>query len=169
MTISIEPIRIEHIEGYYRVEDIVSRERKHMSNFDAGPISNYYDVVPKQIAKNVPRFVALSNAEVVGWCQIVPSSHAAHRHVGGLDIGILPEYRGQGLGKRLLEATMAAARKLGLTRIDLAVFSGNDPALALYRRCGFQQEGCLRDAVLIDGVYRDIVLMAVIDHEGRAQ
>ena len=75
----------------------------------------------------------------------------------------LPRWRG--IGRKLLDRTMAAARKLGLTRIDLAVFSGNAPAMALYKQCGFQLEGCLRDAVLIDGEYRDILLMGVIYHQ----
>ena len=163
MTVTIERIRPEHIEGYHRVEDIVSRERKYFSNFDAGPISKYFEVVPRHIAKGYTQFVALSEGKVVGFCHIIPNGAAAHAHVGGLDMALLPEFRGKGHGRSLIQTAMADARRLGLTRIDLRTFAGNDRAIALYESVGFKHEGVLKDSVLIDGQYRDMIVMAVVD------
>ena len=46
----------------------------------------------------------------------------------------------------------------------------NARAIALYERVGFKREGLLRDAVLLDGRYMDMILMALInrppDHPG---
>ena len=46
----------------------------------------------------------------------------------------------------------------------------NERAIALYERVGFKREGLLRDAVLLDGRYMDMILMALInrppDHPG---
>jgi RimJ/RimL family protein N-acetyltransferase len=56
-----------------------------------------------------------------------------------------------------------AARRFGLTRIELTVYADNVRAIALYRSVGFQQEGVLKDAALIDGVYLDSLLMALVE------
>ena len=53
-----------------------------------------------------------------------------------LSIAVLPQFRGQGLGTRLLEALTEAAR--GHYRaVSLSVSRGN-PAERLYRRAGFE-------------------------------
>ena len=51
---------------------------------------------------------------------------------------LLPEARGQGLGKRLLEELIAAARAGGHRRIVLDTASVLKEAIALYRKRGFQ-------------------------------
>jgi RimJ/RimL family protein N-acetyltransferase len=163
MTVTIEPIRPEHIEGYRRVEDIVSRERKYLSHFDAGPIAVYHEFVTRHIAKGYTRFVALCDGEVIGWCQIIPNGAPAHAHVGDLDMALLPDFRGKGHGRTLIETALADAHRVGLTRIGLCTFSGNDRAIALYESVGFKHEGVLKHAVLIDGQYRDMILMAIVD------
>jgi hypothetical protein len=46
-------------------------------------------------------------------------------------------------------------------RIDLEVFSSNQAAIALYRRYGFTIEGRRRKARHVDGLWDDIILMAL--------
>ncbi len=45
--------------------------------------------------------------------------------------------RGHGIGSRLIAAVEARAREAGAAVLRLAVLSGNEPAIALYRRHGF--------------------------------
>ena len=52
---------------------------------------------------------------------------------------------------------------LGLHKLFLRVFADNARAIGSYEKAGFKREACLRDEVCIDGIYRDIVLMAVIN------
>lgn len=52
-----------------------------------------------------------------------------------IDIALLPDYRGNGLGRALLEDVMALARKDGLS-VGIHVEKAN-PAMSLYRRLGF--------------------------------
>lgn len=53
-----------------------------------------------------------------------------------------PAYRGQGLGKLLVEAIIDEARKLGYTRMRLDTLPGRmDTAIALYRSIGFVEIG----------------------------
>jgi GNAT superfamily N-acetyltransferase len=52
---------------------------------------------------------------------------------------IRPQYRGQGLGRALLEQLLATAKKLGLSRIYLDTGPFMTQAYTLYRSVGFRQ------------------------------
>ncbi|NES22536.1 MAG: GNAT family N-acetyltransferase [Symploca sp. SIO3E6] len=54
-----------------------------------------------------------------------------------IDIALLPSYRNQGIGSRLLKDILAQGKQLGLpVRIHVEQFN---PALRLYQRLGFQK------------------------------
>lgn len=55
-------------------------------------------------------------------------------------IAVRPEARGRGLGARLLQTYIAAARRRGVRRIFLEM-RANNPAHRLYSRCGFAPIG----------------------------
>jgi ribosomal protein S18 acetylase RimI-like enzyme len=101
-------------------------------------------------------------SEVVGWCDIIWNPLEGLRHTGRLGMGLLPEYRGMGLGKRLAVDTIRSAREVGIERVELEVFASNVRAVALYRSLGFAIEGVKVRARKLDGVYDDIVLMALL-------
>lgn len=54
-------------------------------------------------------------------------------------LGVLEEYRGLGIGKRLIEETEQVLRKQGIEKVHLFVFQDNEPAKAFYRRIGFTE------------------------------
>ena len=67
-----------------------------------------------------------------------------------LDISAAPEWRGKGLGKALLAASLNAAKGSGFSSIGLAVTIGNEPAHNLYRSYGFSDYGALMyEAILM--------------------
>jgi GNAT superfamily N-acetyltransferase len=51
---------------------------------------------------------------------------------------VLPEHRGRGLGRALLEGLEAAAADLGYVRVRLDTAASMDAALALYGRAGYR-------------------------------
>jgi ribosomal protein S18 acetylase RimI-like enzyme len=55
------------------------------------------------------------------------------------DITVLAGYRGQGVGQALLQAAEAHALSRGCCKLTLEVLSGNGPAMASYKRFGFEQ------------------------------
>lgn len=114
------------------------------------------------LANGNPHFVALADAEVVGWCDIRRQSFPSAAHRGALGMGVVSSYRGQGLGIRLLMAAVAKAREAGLARIEFEVRADNARAIALYDKFGFVREGFARRAVCVDGEYFDAVDMAMI-------
>jgi RimJ/RimL family protein N-acetyltransferase len=160
MTIEVRQIREENIESFHAAIDAVARERKYLALLEAPPIERARAFVQRNIEKGYPQLVAVADRQVVGWCNIPPAAREVMAHVGDLFMGLLPEWRSQGLGARLLREGLAAADAFGYLRIELGVFAGNARAAALYRKAGFVEEGIKRRAILIDGVFHDEIIMA---------
>ena len=57
------------------------------------------------------------------------------------DLAVHREYRGQGVGRRLLDAVEAEARRLGCCKLTLEVRRNNSVAKGLYERIGFDYGG----------------------------
>ena len=53
-------------------------------------------------------------------------------------MGVAPEWRGQGIGGRLLERLLSHMRSIGLRQAQLEALEVNTPAIALYHRMGFR-------------------------------
>jgi RimJ/RimL family protein N-acetyltransferase len=82
------------------------------------------------------------------------------------------QYWSRGIGEQATRAMLQHAFvDLNLHRVSLSVIRENDRAIRVYRKVGFVDEGCQRQAVFKDGVYRDVVLMAILRDEflGRGQ
>jgi GNAT superfamily N-acetyltransferase len=121
MSVAITEVREEHIDGCHAALDVVARERKYLTFLEAPPIEASRAFIRGSIANRHPHFVALEGDRVVGWCDVTPRERPATRHGGVLGMGVLPEWRGRGLGQRLMERTLEAARALPLARVELAV------------------------------------------------
>jgi RimJ/RimL family protein N-acetyltransferase len=106
--------------------------------------------------------VALDGTQVIGWCDIFPHEWESFAHVGRLGMGVLPQHRGQGIGRRLAEKTIEIAKLIGLERIELDVYASNKPAIALYKSLGFALEGLKRKGRKLDGIYDDVVVMGLL-------
>ena len=54
------------------------------------------------------------------------------------DIAVHPEHRGKGLGRLLLDAAEAEARRRGCCKLTLEVLSGNTRARDVYKAAGYE-------------------------------
>lgn len=99
---------------------------------------------------------------VVGWCNISRIPRASLRHSGRLGMALLAQYRGLGIGRRLAQESIEAARAAGMNRIELEVFTNNHRAIAFYHALGFTDEGTKRRAWKLADEYLDAHLMALI-------
>jgi RimJ/RimL family protein N-acetyltransferase len=81
--------------------------------------------------------VAVAGAEIVG------SIHVEASRFGSGEVGmtVVREWRGRGVGTALLDAAIEWARDRRLHKLSLGVFPHNAAGLALYRKCGFVEEG----------------------------
>jgi ribosomal protein S18 acetylase RimI-like enzyme len=57
-----------------------------------------------------------------------------------LGIALLPEFQHRGIGQPLMLAALEAANKAGYKQVSLTVHPEN-PAIAMYERCGFIKQG----------------------------
>jgi RimJ/RimL family protein N-acetyltransferase len=162
-SVRIEPMTLDRVAGYRRALDIVARERKYLTMLEAQPEPDTLRFVKSNLENGNPMMVALAGGEVIGWCDIRREFFPSRAHRGTLGMGLLPEWRNRGVGRRLLEATLAQARRSGFKRVELDVYADNPRAIALYEKAGFVREGTIRDASLIDGVFRDAILMAIVE------
>lgn len=96
----------------------------------------------------------------------VDRTHGGARLVCGLyDL----ERLGRGIGRRVVRLVLAYAfRQLGLHRVGLRVIAYNERAYRCYLACGFKEEGRVRQAVLMDGVRYDDILMGILRTEYEA-
>lgn len=159
--VMIVPISERHIEGYHRCLDSVARERRYIGFVQGPPLESSREFILSNIQNDVPQFVALKGDEVVGWCDISPGKREGFTHCGTLGMGLIRGYRRQGIGTRLMERTIGAAKAGGIERVELEVYASNTPAISLYEKWGFAHEGVKRRARKLDGVYDDSLIMAL--------
>lgn len=145
----------------------VAHERCFLANtqgFSTEQTRSYIEFLQRSGGVHI---VALEEENVVGWCDIAPGTFEGLTHVGHLGMGLLPNYRGLGWGKKLLSSALQAAFSVNFERIDLEVFSSNKAAVKLYRRAGFREEGCKRKGRKLEGQCDDILLFGLLREEWR--
>lgn len=160
--------RADRCRPYRQLSSYAGRRRageKYLSMLEASPLPQTREFVMGMIAKGNPQFVATAEGEVVGWCDISRHFFPSHAHRGRLGMGVLPAYRGRGLGRRLVQTTLKAAQETGFVRIELDVYEDNARAIALYEKVGFAREGIVRRAACIDGRFIDAISMALLFDE----
>lgn len=81
--------------------------------------------------------VALHDGDVVGHGMLVPD------HEGDFELAlfVLRDYQGAGIGTELLRTLLGLGRATGVERVWLSVERWNDPAIAVYRKVGFERTG----------------------------
>jgi putative acetyltransferase len=106
--------------------------------------------------------VAVDSGEIVGALGFGACTAPRMRHVGRLGpIAVARAWQGRGVGSALMRAAIDLADNwLNLIRLELLVMDGNDAAVGLYRRFGFDLEGTLRAFGFQAGRYVDVHTMA---------
>jgi RimJ/RimL family protein N-acetyltransferase len=105
-------------------------------------------------------FLAEVKDEVVGMLDFHGHKKEQCAHCGGFGMSVHQAWRNKGIASKLLEELFSWARFRNFRRIELEVFSNNQQAIDLYDKHGFLQEGRKVEAVLVEGDFIDILLMA---------
>ncbi len=148
------------IASFHACLDAVAREKIYIEMTEAPPLDKAREFEMKLIAAETPVYYAVDGgSRVVGFCDLVPIDNPRQRHRAALGIGLLPEYRGRGIGSRLLAATLAKAKACEIEKAELHVYTTNLSAIALYRKFQFVEEGLIRDYRRVDGRSFDCLIM----------
>ena len=103
----------------------------------------------------------VGEGRVAGWVSIFRARAEFMQHTAELGMGVVPGYRGIGLGTVLVDRSLRWAAGQKIEKVKLCVRAGNERARALYEKFGFVKEGRrVRDIKDQHGHYDDIVEMS---------
>lgn len=106
--------------------------------------------------------VACAENEIVGQLGLHTfPNHPRRRHAGQIGMAVRDDWQGKGAGTALMQAAIDLSDKwLNLMRLELDVYTDNEPAIRLYKKFGFVIEGTLVNYAYRDGQYVDTYTMA---------
>ncbi len=108
------------------------------------------------------QFVACIGNEIVGELGLITFPQGPRRrHAAKLGMAVRDDWQGKGIGSALMQAAVDMADKwLNILRLELEVYTDNEPAVRLYKKFGFVVEGTLRCFGYRDGEFVDVYTMA---------
>ncbi len=91
--------------------------------------------------------VACADGHLAGSYYVTPNYGGLASHIANAGYMVHPDRRGRGLGRRLVEHSIAEARRLGFDAMMFNMVFESNPARRLYERLGFEVVGRVPDAV----------------------
>lgn len=122
-------------------QGVISTERPFDPTLKAK--TNYYDIELMISAPYIELLVAELNNQVIasGYSRIEESKpylqHAKHGYLGFMYV--LPEHRGKGINKMILDALAEWTVSQGITELRLDVYHLNEAAIKAYEKAGFKK------------------------------
>jgi len=112
-------------------------------------------------SRALPYLVAEDGGKVLGFAYAAPfRSRSAYRFTAEDSVYIAPDAVGQGVGKALLAAVIAACEALGVRQLTAVIGdSGNAASIGLHSALGFERTGASRSVGYKHGRWVDIVFM----------
>jgi RimJ/RimL family protein N-acetyltransferase len=129
---------------------------------------------PEDLAREIADTVERPNSTILiaqedallGYAQADGGRYRRNRHCAYVVIGVRAAAAGHGIGTALLRALHEWTAVAGVHRLELTVMAHNEPAIGLYRKCGYEVEGRRRDAIRVGEDYVDELFMAWLQPTG---
>lgn len=160
--------QVDDIEKYYSnytpLDEEVIRFTGCKRNFSKNEIDSFLKNYIYSTDKYL--FFIISPDNTIIGETVINEINSTHRH-GNFRVAIFQKkYRNKGIGTWAIKQTCNFSfNTIQLHRLSLEVFSFNSRAQAAYIKCGFQQEGILREAIQLENKYEDIIIMSLLAHE----
>lgn len=107
-----------------------------------------------------PLWIAEYGGQTCGWVSLQSFyGRPAYQATAEISIYLHEDYRGRGLGKKVLNKAIEACPKLEFDTLLAFVFAHNIPSIRLFSDCGFEKWGLLPEIAKLDGVKRDLVIL----------
>ncbi|WP_145665819.1 bifunctional helix-turn-helix transcriptional regulator/GNAT family N-acetyltransferase [Chitinophaga polysaccharea] len=117
---------------------LYARECGYNLEFESYVCKTFYEFLPTYNPAKDRMFIATANNQMVGAVAILGSS----RHLAQLRWFLIhPDYRGKGLGKRLLQEALDFCREKDYQKVYLMTTSMQEAAISLYKKAGFRKTG----------------------------
>ena len=141
--IKIRKATLDDLESLLAFEqDLIKTERPFDPTVKPDPV-NYYDLKTMLTASHIEVVVAEINNKVIasGYARIDKSKpfliHENHAYLGFMYV--LPEYRGKGINKQIIERLKKWAALQGINEFRLEVYYDNSSAMKAYEKIGFSR------------------------------
>ena len=153
-------LKDETVSKYLSLGPLVSREHSQKL------INNYLTYWDKQIQFNYIIEIRDNNKsneiKKVGSINLWNISWLHKR--AEIGIWLNSKYWNQGIAKRALSLIINIGfYHLNLHRLEAHIAVENIPSINLFKKCGFIQEGILKDYLFLRGVYNDAVILSLIN------
>jgi RimJ/RimL family protein N-acetyltransferase len=160
----IEPT-MEWLDEILRFANTLAKEDTFLSFYPGKEI--VHEDEEKWLASQIERrkaglgflYWAIYNGKIVGSVDVNRGSSVRNYHVGTIGIMVDKNFRGEGLGKFLLQFVVSQAKTEGMRLVRLGVFSDNEIARNLYNKMGFIEYGVLPDGLYRKGKFSDYISM----------
>ncbi len=149
----------KYFKSFHQALDQVAKEQIYIEMIEAKSFQEVSAFQTKLISNNWPVYYAIKNSEVIGWVDISLSSNPRLNHRGHLGLGIVKEFRGQGIGSQLLLQSLKHAKEIGLEKVELSVYTSNTAAIKLYKKFGFNEIGVIKNYRKLNDKYFDCIEM----------
>lgn len=114
----------------------------------------------------IKQLVACIDDIVVGHLTLDVNQRPRRSHIADFGITVDARWHNRGVASALLRTMIDLCDNwLPVRRIELTVFADNAPAIAVYRKHGFEVEGTGKQFALRDGEYVDALFMARIQQK----
>ena len=149
-----------YMRSFWEAFDYIARERKYLAIVSAYPPAVVDKFIRDTIQNNIPYLAVIDTKldRAVGWCDAQPRC----RTVGYLGVGLLPEYREKGIGRKLITKVLELSSSYGYKAVELEARQTNRRAIHLYESLGFRKTGIVRDGFRVEDMIEDIVKMRKI-------
>ena len=140
--VTIRKATVNDLEILYAFEQgVIAAERPFDTTLKSEPIQ-YYNLPEMIRAAHIELAVAeWNNSHIIasGYARIEKAKHylkhPRHAYLGFMYV--LPQYRGQGINKKIIEYLKNWAALKNITELRLDVYFANTPAIKAYEKTGF--------------------------------
>ncbi len=127
-----------------------------------------FDADAAKGGRNGMQFAIEADGKFIGQCALFRLDEVAQTCELGIAIGD-KSYWGRGYGSDAIRTLLEYAFRLrNIRKVSLTVNGTNTRAIHAYQKCGFQEEGRLREHVWSNGAYVDLVQMGILRREWSA-
>lgn len=105
----------------------------------------------------------INNEKLIGIASVAANDKPKTRHVGEVGIVVSKEFWGFGIGTVLLEEIEQwAIESQVIRRLELTVHAGNERAIHLYEKMGYEREGYLKRIMQTEEGFIDGIMMSLL-------
>lgn len=106
------------------------------------------------------RFVATVENRIVGWAALSNvSGRCVYSGVAEVSVYVDTEFRGKGVGDKLMEAMVEESETKGIWTLQAGIFPENTGSLKLHHKHGFRTIGIREHLGKMDATWRDVAML----------